>query len=144
MMAVTLGLFAGVIFLLYSIYFIQIIKGSPGEFETDLLKSFAAWMIEKGPAARGQVWRMIGFSAILEIIYFVLVFTVISNPVMQMVTGFFTGVEVIHLSKVSLAFRRFFQGKSMLKEVFNWRIERLSAVFFFTHSLLVIFSLIWG
>jgi hypothetical protein len=32
----------------------------------------------------------------------------------------------------------------MIKQIFNWRMERTSAVLFFTHCLLVLFSLIWG
>lgn len=143
-MALVLGVVAGIILALYSLYFIRIIKGSPREFENEMIKAFAAWIIARGMAARGQVWLMILASLILEIAYFVLVFTVIRNPVLLTFTGFFAGVELVHLLLVAIAFYRFFQGKLMIKQLFNWRVERMSALLFFTHSILVLFCLIWG
>lgn len=143
-MAVALGIVAGCILALYSVYFIRIIKGSPREFEAELLKAFAAWALTRGTAMRGQIRWMIISSIALETIYFLMVFTVISNPAMLIFTGFLVGVEIIHFWIVSYTFRQFFLGKIMIKQIFNWRMERISAVLFFTHCLLVLFSLIWG
>lgn len=143
-MVLALGIAAGIILVLYSYYFVTIIKGTPQRFEIEMIKAFAAWIIARGPAARSQVWLMVAASLLLEIIYFLLVFSVIRNSFMLTFSGFFAGVELVHLFMVSLAFHRFFQGKLMLKEIFNWSMERMSAVMFFTHSLLILFSLMWG
>lgn len=143
-MAVVLGVVAGTILFLYSFYFIRILQGSPRDLETEIVKAFAAWVIARGPAARGTLWVMVLISLVFEVAYFLLVFYVIRNPFMLTLTGFFAGVELVHLMLVAAAFYRFFQGKLMLKHLFNWPMERTSAVLFFTHSLLVLFSLIWG
>lgn len=143
-MEVALGIVAGCILALYSVYFIRIIKGSPRAFEAELLRAFAAWAITRGTAIRGQIRWMIILSIALEVIYFWMVFTVIANPAMLIFTSFLIGVEVIHFGIVTHNFRQFFQGKIMIKQIFNWRMERTSAVLFFTHCLLALFSLIWG
>ena len=143
-MALILGILAGCILAIYSPYFVRIITGSPRAFEEELLKAIAAWAITRGAAIRGQIRLLILASLLLEIIYFVMVFTAISNPAMLIFTGFLVGVEVIHFSIVMRTFYRFFRGEIMIKEIFNWRMERVSAVLFFTHCMLVIFSLIWG
>jgi len=108
----------------------------------ELLKSFAAWMISRGAGVRMQIWLLIAVSIMLAITYFLLVIITIRNPVMLVFSGFFAGFEFIHLILVSQTFSRFFQGKLLLKDVFNWKIERISALLFFTHSFLVIFSLV--
>ncbi len=141
-MTLILGLMAGILFIMYSIYAIRIIRGNPQVFELELLKSLAAWMITRGAGARMQIWLMIIVSIMLEITYFLLVIITISNPVMLVFTGFFAGFEAIHLFLVSLTFSRFFQGKLLLKDVFNWKVERISALLFFTHTFLVIFCLV--
>jgi len=143
-MALVLGILAGCILAIYSVYFIRIIKGSPQEFEAEMLKAFAAWAVSRGAAMRGQIRLMLLSSVVLEAVYFILVFTVISNPAMLIFTAFFVGVEIVHLWMVSSTFYQFFRGKIMIKEIFNWRMERISAVLYFTHCFLVLFSLIWG
>lgn len=143
-MALILGIMAGCILAIYSFYFVRIITGSPRAFEEELLKAFAAWAITRGTAIRGQIRLLILASVLLEFVYFVMVFTVISNPAMLIFSGFLVGVEIIHFSLVIRNFYQFFHGEIMIKEIFNWRMERVSAVLFFTHCMLVIFSLIWG
>lgn len=143
-MNLVLGVVAGCILAIYSVYFIRIIKGSPQAFEAELLKAFAAWVISRGIAIRGQIRLMLLASIVLEAVYFILVFTVINNPAMLIFTAFLAGVEVVHLCLVSSAFYQFFRGKIMIKQIFNWRMERISAVLFFTHCFLILFCLIWG
>ncbi|HOQ10377.1 MAG TPA: hypothetical protein PLG09_09670 [Syntrophomonadaceae bacterium] len=143
-MALVLGIVAVCILAIYSVYFIRIIKGSPQEFETELLKAFAAWAVSRGSALRGQMRLMLAASIVLEAVYFTLVFTVISNPAMLIFSAFLVGVEVVHMGLVSSAFYQFFRGRLKIKELFNWRMERISAVLFFTHCFLVLFCLIWG
>ena len=58
-MEVALGIVAGCILALYSVYFIRIIKGSPRAFEDELLRAFAAWAITRGTAIRCQIRWMI-------------------------------------------------------------------------------------
>lgn len=141
-MKAVLGIMAGIIFVVYSLYFVRIIKGEPQVFELELLKSLAAWMIERGRASKTQLWLMYFLSLLLEIIYFILSFYLLTNPVLRLVTAAFVGVEVYHMSMIAVYFRRFFAGKTMISQLFNWPLERISATFFFTHSFLVLVSLI--
>lgn len=142
-MTMALGLLAGLLLLLYSIYFVRIIKGKPQAFEIELLKSMAQWMVQRGRASKGQLWLMYVLSVLIELTYFIMVFSLVSNSFMQFFTALLAGVESFHLLSVALSFRRFFASKSMITQLFNWRMERMSAVLFFTHSLLVLITLLF-
>ncbi|NLB87866.1 MAG: hypothetical protein GX790_01370 [Syntrophomonadaceae bacterium] len=142
-MTLLLGVLAGIIFISYAFYFYKIIIGKPEEFEYELLKSLAAWMVSNGKKSKSQLWLLLFLSVVIELVYFLLVFTNISQPVLIIMTSFFAGVEAVHLLTVGRALNKFFAGKAMLKDIFNWKLERISALFFFTHSLLVMISLIF-
>ena len=120
-----------------------IIKGNPESFELDLLNSLANWMIEKGAKSQVRIWMMLLLSLLLEASYFLLVILIVANPVMLGFTVLFATFELLHLLVLGLAFKRFFQGQKVLKEVFNWKMERSSALLFFTYSLLVLINLWW-
>lgn len=141
-MNVALGLIAGTIVFLYSFYFVRIIKGEPEGFELELLQALADWMVQRGTSSRGQLWLMLLLAFILELIYFLLVFSVVKNLVLLMFTGFFIAVESYHLISFGNSLGRFFRGDIKLKHLFNWRMERFSAILFFTHSLLVLVNII--
>lgn len=141
-MTLILGILAGILFITYSFYAVRIIRGNPEEFELDLLKGFATWMISRGAGARMEFWLMVVVAIMLEITYFILAIITIRNPVMLVFSGFFAGSEFIHLILVSKTFSRFFQGELLLKDIFNWKVERVSAMLFFTHTFLVIFCLV--
>ncbi len=140
-MNLLLGVLAGIIFLTFSPYFYKIMLWKPDEFEEELLKSLASWMVSKGSKSRPQLWTLYFLSIILEATYFILVFTIIKHPVLIVISCFFAGVEFVHLSIVARSLYRFFAGKVILREIFNWRVERISALLFFTHSFLVIVCL---
>lgn len=142
-MTIALAIIAGTIFLLYSVYFINIIKGDPQSFELEMTKALANWMIFRGEASKGQIWLILLLSVILEAIYFTLVFLSMDNFALFIFTSFFLGVELYHILRVFLNFRLFFQGKLMIKDVFDWRLERASTMLFFTHSILVLISIIF-
>lgn len=142
-MTLLLGVLAGIIFLSYSYYFYKIIIGKPEDFEYELLKSLAAWMVSTGRKSKPQLWMLLVISVIIELVYFLLVFTIIDQPVLIIITSFFAGVEAIHLLTISRSLTKFFAGKVMLKDIFNWKLERISALFFFTHSLLVMICLVF-
>ncbi len=142
-MAITLGTLALALFLVYSLYFSQIIRGQASQFERDLLKAFAAWMVERGPDVKRLIWLMALLSFVVEVAYFVLVFVVIKNVAMQYITSFFAGLESFHALLTIVNFRNFFGGFTKMGQMFNWKMERISAVFFFTHTLLVIIILIY-
>lgn len=142
-MTILLGVLAGVLFLTYSYYFYKIMLGKPEDFEVELLKSLASWMVSNGSKSRSQLWMIYGISIILEIFYFVLVFTTIKHPVLLVITSFFIGIEFIHLAIIGRSFQKFFSGQIILKSLFNWKMERISALLFFTHSFLVLVCLIF-
>lgn len=140
---VSLGIYAGVIFALYSIYFSKIIKGKPEEFELEMLQALANWMIATGVKSQSQIWFMLISSLILEATYFVLVLTLVSNPFILYFTWLFIGIETVHIAILFMAFYRFFHTRLLLKDIFKWRLERVSAQFFFTHSLLLIIYMLF-
>ena len=141
-MAVTLGIFAGTILFFYSFYFVRIIRGNPESFEGALLQALANWMVQKGSKVRGHLWMMLLLSFSLELLYFVLVFAVVKNIALLIFTGLFVMIEIYHLTSFGLSLTRFFRGDIKLKHLFNWRLERFSALIFYTNSLLVLVSII--
>lgn len=140
-MTIILGTMAGLIFLLYSFYFLKIIREVPRAFELELIRSLANWIIATGAPSKTYLWIMLLSSVGLESLYFYLTLTLIPNPVIYMLTLLFLPVEVFHLTLVGLGLRRFFNGNCLLSQVFSWPLERISAILFFTHSLLVMVSL---
>ncbi|MEQ8200076.1 MAG: hypothetical protein ABRQ24_01505 [Syntrophomonadaceae bacterium] len=142
-MTAILGIMAGLIFLLYSAYFYKIIKEEPHGFELELLRSLANWMITTGARSRIYLWAMLWASVLAEAFYFYLTLVQVSNLVITTLTVMFIPVEIFHLSWLGVAFRRFFRGQYLLRQVFSWPLERLSAGLFFTHSLLVVITLLF-
>lgn len=142
-MTIVLGIFAGIIFILYSLYFVQIIKGKQQEFEQQLLQALADWMISVGAKTRRQTWIIIILSVILEITYFVLTLLVVENLLIIAFTGAFVMLETLHIYSLINNFSKFFAGNIVLKELFEWRVERISAMVFFTHSFLVLSCIIF-
>lgn len=141
-MGLSLGIMAGIIFFTYSLYFSRIIKGNPQEFEMDILQALGGWIIARGVASRRTLWMMLLVSIIIEVLYFCLALLVINNLAMQFMTGLAIGLESFHMGYMGWNLARFFRGKIALKELFDWRLERMSALLFFTHSFLVLVFLI--
>ncbi len=141
-MTAALGLIAGTIIFLYSFYFLRIIRGEPEGFELELLQALAGWMVQKGASSRGQLWLLLLLAFLLELLYFLLVLAVVKNLFLLLFTGFFIAAESYHLVSFGYSLGRFFRGDIKLKYLFNWRWERFSAILFFTHSLLVLISVI--
>lgn len=142
-MSIGLAVLAGLLLLLYSIYFYHIMKGHPQGFELELIRALAEWMINRGPASRWQLWMLYLCSLILEVFYFSLVFYLLNNAVIKMFTIFLVSFEVLHLGLVGVNLSRFFGGSIPLKNFLNWPMERSSAVLFFTHTLLVVINIIY-
>lgn len=142
-MTAILGTMAGTIFLLYSFYFYRIIREEPHAFELELLRSLANWIIATGARSKNYLWSMLVASALVEILYFYLTLVQVSNPIIHMLTIMIIPLEVFHLFRLGLSFHRFFSGKYLLSQVFSWPLERMSAGMFFTHSLLVVATLLF-
>ena len=139
-MTAILGSFAVLILIVYSLYFSKILRGNPHEFELDLLHALENWLhVSKSRV----IWILGTGSALCEAVYFGLVFWVIDNPVTLALTGLIIIIELWHLFSVVRAFGSFFKGAISAGRIFNWRLERLSAMGFFTHSLIVILTLIF-
>ncbi|MGI6452281.1 MAG: hypothetical protein ACOX0E_02175 [Syntrophomonadaceae bacterium] len=137
-MTALLVIFAGVIFLSYSFYFYHIIIGTPWKFESELIRAFGEWLETKAERARKYIQLLVVLSIIFEIVYFMLVFKVIDNSVMLRISAFFAGFEAFHLTRIGINFDRYFKNELALANVFNWRIERISAGLFFNHSLFTV------
>lgn len=137
-MVIMLGIMAGLIFLLYSVYFIHIIKGDAEHLERQMLKSLADWIIRKKAATRAYIWAMFAGSVLVEAVYFYLTLVWIQNPVMLSLTGLFILFEIYHLLGLGFNLAGFFRGQRLLSQIFNWGLERSSAILFFTHAFLVL------
>lgn len=141
-MQVMLGIMAVIIFLLYSIYFYKIIVGNPQDLEVEILRSLADWIIVKGISSKNYIWIMFFASLLGEILYFCLTLAYIPNPVMRILTVLLIFGEIYHLTGLAVSLNRFFHGKNLLSQIFNWRVERVSAALFFTHAFLVMVIMI--
>jgi len=142
-MTAMLGSMAGLIFLLYAFYFYRIIREEPHRFELELLRSLASWMMAVGVRSKSYLWSMLAVSVLVEILYFYLTLVLVPNPIITMFTVMFIPLEIFHLLRLGLSFQRFFGGHYLLSQVFSWPLERLSAGLFFTHSLLVLATLLF-
>ncbi|MEA1960144.1 MAG: hypothetical protein U9N81_02425 [Bacillota bacterium] len=142
-MTVILGIMAAIIFLMYSSYFIHILKGQPQDFEMEILKALAGWMVQQGSSSKMKMWHMFGLSLLIELIYFLLAFIVLANPFMIYLTVAFVGFEAYHYSSLAVSFKHFFSGQTKISDIFNWKTERLSATLFYTHAMLVLISLLF-
>lgn len=140
MVRVLLGLIAAAILIIYSIYFVKIIKGDPREFELDLLNALTNWLQE---SQTGMLWMLLWASAFFEMIYFGLVFVILSNPVTLALTAMIIILEIWHLVVIYINLRNFFAGHISSAGIFNWKLERISAMGFFTHSLIVLLTLLF-
>ncbi len=140
-MILILGFMAVVIILLYAIYFVKIIQGNTKGFELEILRSFAEWIINKGVSSKIYIWVILFLSLLGEAAYFTLTLIFIQNLAMRLLTVIFVVFEIVHLTAIALNLNRFFSGKYLLSQVFNWRIERASASLFFTHALLIVLIL---
>jgi hypothetical protein len=137
-MLVSLGIMAGVIFLLYSVYFVSIIRGNPEHLEMEMMRSLADWIIRTKASAKAYMWGMYAGSVLVEGLYFYLAIVYVPNPVMRILTGLFILFEINHLLALGYNLRRFFSGQNQLNQIFHWGRERSSAVLFFTHAFLVL------
>ncbi len=142
-MGMILVILAGLICLLYTSYFVRIIKGDPQGFEVEMIKALAEWIITKGAVSKAYIWALFLLSLLGELIYFWLTLVLISNPVMMSLTVLFIAIEGYHLSRIAFSLNRFFTGRALLSQIFTWRVERASAILFFTHSFLVLAILIF-
>lgn len=140
-MKLALEIFAFIILSMYGVYFWHIMKNNTLAFEMGIIKSLAAWIINTGPAIKTKIWLLIFVSFCLEAFYFTIAFLTIRNPIYQLMTLFFVGAELFHLGQLSNSMRSFFKGQKMISQVFNWHVERISALLFFTHSLLTLLVL---
>lgn len=142
-MTVVLGIFAGIILFGYSLYFGQIIKGGQQEFEQEMLTVLAGWIADTGAEAKRTLWILVILSVAMEIAYFTLTVLIVDNLLLLAFTGAFILLETLHLFSLINNFVRFFAGRIVLEQLFIWRVERISAVLFFTHSFLILANLIF-
>ena len=140
-MQVMLGIMAVIIFLLYSVYFIMIINGSHKGFELEILRSLAEWIIVKGSSTKTYIWAMFSGSLLAELFYFYLTLVRIQNPVIIILTVIIIVIEIYHFTLIAVGLKRFFTGRDLLSQIFNWRVERASTILLFTHSFLVLIIL---
>lgn len=139
-MKILLGLLALFILVAYSLYFVKIIKGSPQEFELDLSRVLEDWL-EVGKPESLKI--LLGVSLLFEILYFGLVLALITNPVTLALTLAVVAIEIWHLFKILAAFKAFFAGLIASNAILDWRMERISAMGLFSHSLIVLLTLVF-
>lgn len=140
---IALGIMAAVIFLIYGIYFSYILRGKPQTLEIEMRESFVAWLQTDKGSARVRLSLMLIVSLALEVLYFVLAFLVLHNPVMIILTLILAVEELLHIGVVFNSTYKYFRGRIEADRIINWIIERVSAIFFFTHAFLVLVDIIF-
>ncbi len=141
-MLIALGIMAGIIFMVYGIYFASILRGNPQAMEGEMGETFALWLNTEGKSGRLRLSLLLLGSLLLEGAYFILVFTLLHNPVMIILTLILAGEELLHVGVVINAVNKYWRGKIEAQQIFNWIIERVSAIFFFTHAFLVLVNIL--
>ncbi|NLO21672.1 MAG: hypothetical protein GX119_06685 [Syntrophomonadaceae bacterium] len=139
---IALGIMAGIIFMVYGIYFASILRGNPQAMEGEMGETFALWLNTEGKSGRLRLSLLLLGSLLLEGAYFILVFTLLHNPVMIILTLILAGEELLHVGVVINAVNKYWRGKIEAQQIFNWIIERVSAIFFFTHAFLVLVNIL--
>ncbi len=139
---IALGILAAIIFIVYGIYFATILRGNPQSMEGEMREAFALWLEKEGGSSRLRLSILLLGSLLLELAYFVLAFSLLHNPVMTILTLILAGEELLHLGVVINAVSKYWAGKITARQIFNWIIERVSAIFFFTHAFLVLISIL--
>lgn len=140
-MTVAFGILAGIIFLIYGSYVGRILKGNPNVLETEVNNMLAEWIQEDQKRFTRQLPLLLGFGFILEAGYLIMAFMVLHNPVMTLLTLVLAAEESVNMGMVIYAFYKFSRQKLDTEKIFNWNMERVSAVFFFTHSFLALVSI---
>jgi len=135
---ILLAVYAGTIMLLYSVYVANILIGKASRFELSLMDYYLQWVVANGQNSRGKMWLMILCSFFIEFAYLFLALYLIDNSTLIFLSIFLLTFELLHAGSVVLAFRQFFKNERPFKNLFNWRLERTSALFLFTHTLLVL------
>lgn len=142
-MVAAFGILASILILLYGIYFSLIIRGIPYRFEQELLVTLNNWLKEQEEKARFKLLILLLVSLVIEIGYFILAFLLLHNPFMIILTLILAGEELLHLMVLLKAIYRYCKGLIEPGLILNWTMERVSAVFFFTHALLALISLLF-
>lgn len=140
-MTTAYGILAGVIFFIYGSYVGRILKGNPHVIETEVNNMLLEWIREDQKKFTRQLPVLLGLGFILEAGYLILAFMVLHNPVMILLTLLLGAEEGLNVVMVTHAFYRFCRNKLDAGKIFNWKLERVSAVFFFTHSFLSLVSI---
>lgn len=141
-MLIALGIMAAIIFIVYGIYFVAIIRGNPQAMEGEMGETFALWLQKGGGSGQLRLSTLLLGSLILEGAYFVLAFTLLHNPVMIILTLVLAVEELLHVGVVVNAVNKYWRRKIEAQKIFNWTIERVSAIFFFTHAFLVLVNIL--
>lgn len=135
-----LAVFGLTILLFYSYYFVQILKGQPDRFEQMLLKGFTSNydQPEVDFTPPWLVMMVVGASLLLEAGYFVLAMTVIDILAYRVLTGIFILFEVWHGIKAVPIIRALLHPKEFSIDLFDWRLERMSARLYVIHILITL------
>ncbi len=142
-MLIALGIMAGMIFLIYGLYFSAILRGKPQAWEMEMQAAFVSWLHEAKGSARVRLVGMLAASLMLEAVYFILAFLVLQNPVMIILTLVLAGEELLHILVVLNSSYKYLRGRIGAERIMNWIIERVSAAFFFTHAFLVLVTILF-
>lgn len=143
-MKILLGSLAAALLLGYGYYCWHILKARPQGLEQQMMGALAEWMRLRGPGSKTIIWLLFGLSLLLVITYLGLVYAVLANPVIWYITAALIGAEAFHYLATFTRFRRFFAGKTRIMQLFDWKLERLCALLYFGHALLVLYCLFFS
>ena len=133
-------MFGLTILLFYSYYFVQILKGQPDRFEQMLLKGFVSdgGRLEVDFTPPWLVIMIVGAALLLEAGYFVLAMTAIDIPAYRVLTGIFILFEVWHGIKAVPVIRVLLHPEEFSEDLFDWKLERMSARLYVVHILITL------
>jgi hypothetical protein len=134
-----LVVFAILILLFYSYYFIQILLGRPEKFENLMAEGITFDGGEEGRRSRiVMVVVIAGLSFILEGGYFILSWTGLNIALYRGLTGLFFAFEVWHGFILIPVIKGIVEGTGSVLDLMNWKVERLAAQFYVIHVLITL------
>ncbi|MDR1616288.1 MAG: hypothetical protein LBR98_04690 [Syntrophomonadaceae bacterium] len=135
--------YAFFIIMAYFYYVAKILTGKAALLELMIMDYFLQWIITSNFRSKGKYCLYLAVSFSLEGIYLLLALFLIKNPGFMMFTIFLLSFEIVHLVASVHSVYEFFKNRRPFKKIFDFRIERCSALFLFTHALVLVLFILY-
>lgn len=142
-MAILFIIIAFLILLVYSPYFLSILSSKAPAFEIRIQEELQAIVGQMSSDIWRNILTMLVGVLIMEALYFVFGWLLITHLVYRGFTLAFVSLELLHLSRTIYYLKPALEGRVPLEKLFVWKLERAVAMVFYTHAILGILLILW-